>query len=267
MKNMRLLIVLLVIPIMIFGCVGKQDAAVESSDTIAGDSGKNDIASQNSDQKILVESFIDCYNKGDADSAIGLLSKDILTEQKLGDQESKSTDVKSVHESIKHNILWNHNIKIIKWINISGDTISVQIEESGDEYKMIGFNTIRAETTFEIKDGKIIKIKTVIDKNTMDQMISKASGGIGVKIEVSQNFITINEVAPGLPADKAGLKKGDMIIAIDGIKCSALREGEGVLRLRGPVNSKVTLTISRGGDDEPFDIVVVRGDLSKAAGN
>ena len=250
MKYMRLLIALLIIPIMISGCSSKQDVAL-----------------QNSDQKILVESFIDYYNKGDADSIIGLLSKDIITEQKLGDQESKSTDVKSMHESIKHNILWKHNIKILKWTNTSGDIISVQIEESGDEYKMIGIDTVRAEMTFEIKDGKIIKIRTVIDKSTVDQMISKANGGIGVKIEVSPNFITINEIAPGLPADKAGLKKGDMITAIDGINCSTMREGEGILRLRGPINSKVTLTISRGGDEKPFDIVVVREDLSKAAGN
>jgi C-terminal processing protease CtpA/Prc len=249
MKYMRLLIALLIIPIMISGCSSKQDVAL-----------------QNSDQKILVESFIDYYNKGDADSIIGLLSKDIVTEQKLGDQESKSTDVKSMHESIKHNILWKHNIKILKWTNTSGDIISVQIEESGDEYKMIGINTVRAEMTFEIKDGKIIKIRTVIDKSTVDQMISKANGGIGVKIEVSPNFITINEIAPGLPADKAGLKKGDMITAIDGINCSAMREGEGILRLRGPINSKVTLTISRGGDEKPFDIVVVREDLSKPNG-
>ncbi|MHB8278679.1 MAG: S41 family peptidase [Candidatus Humimicrobiaceae bacterium] len=246
MKYMRLLIALLIIPIMISGCSSKQDVAL-----------------QNSDQKILVESFIDYYNKGDADSVIGLLSKDIVTEQKLEDQESKSIDVKSVHESIKHNILWKHNIKILKWANTSGNIISVQIEESGDEYKMIGINTVRAEITFEIKDGKIIKIRTVIDKSTVDQMISKANGGIGVKVEVSQNFITINEIAPGLPADKAGLKKGDMITAIDGINCSAMREGEGILRLRGPINSKVTLTISRGGDEKPFDIVVVREDLLK----
>ena len=249
MKYMRLLIVLLIIPIMISGCSSKQDVAL-----------------QNSDQKILVESFIDYYNKGDADSVIGLLSKDIVTEQKLGDQESKSTDVKSMHESIKHNILWKHNIKILKWANTNGDIISVQIEESGDEYKMIGINTVRAEMTFEIKDGKIIKIRTVIDKSTVDQMISKANGGIGVKIEVSPNFITINEIAPGLPADRAGLKKRDMITAIDGINCSAMREGEGILRLRGPINSKVTLTISRGGDEKPFDVEVVREDLSKTFG-
>jgi hypothetical protein len=234
---------------------------------ITGCSSNHDIALQNSDQKILVESFIEYYNKGDADSVIGLLSKDIVTEQKLGDQESKSIDVKSVHDSIKHNVLWNHNIKILKWTNTSGNIISMQIEESSDEYKIMGINAIQADMTFEIKDGKIIKIRTVIDKGTVDQMISRESGGIGIKIDVSQDFITINEVAPGLPADKAGLKKGDKIIAIDGINCSTMREGEGLLRLRGPVNSKVTLTISRGENEEPFDIVVVREDLSKAASN
>src|SRR4030066_2401237 len=126
MKYIRLLILLLIISIMITGC-----------------SHNNDIALQNSDQKLLVESFIEYYNKGDADSVIGLLSKDIVTEQKLGDQESKSIDVKSVHDSIKHNILWNHNIKILKWTSTSGNIISVQIEESSDEYKIIGINTIQ----------------------------------------------------------------------------------------------------------------------------
>jgi len=234
---------------------------------ITGCSSDNDIALQNSDQKLLVESFIEYYNKGDADSVIGLLSNDIVTEQKFGDQESKSMDVKSIHESIKHNILWNHNIKILKWTNASGEIISMQIEESADEYKIIGITAIQADMTFEIEDGKIIKIRTVIDKSTVDQIISKESGGIGVNIEVSQNFITINEIAPGLPADEAGLKKGDKIIAINGIDCSTMREGEGLLRLRGPVNSKVTLTISRGDNEEPFDIVVERVDLSKITGN
>jgi C-terminal processing protease CtpA/Prc len=229
MKYMRLLIMLLMISITITGC-----------------SNKNDIALQNSDQKLLVQSFIEYYNKGDADSVIGLLSKDIVTEQKLGDQESKSIDVKSVHETIKHNVLWNHYIKVLKWADNGENIISIQIEESGDEYKMIGIDTISTEMAFEIKDGKIIKIRNVIDKNTVDLMTSKANGGIGVKIEISPDFIIINEVAQGLPGDKAGLKKGDMIIAIDGIKCSAMREGEGFLRLRGPINSKVTLTISRG---------------------
>jgi len=250
MKYMRLLIMLLIVSIMITGC-----------------SGNNDSALQNSDQKTLVESFIEYYNKGDADSVIGLLSNDIVTEQKIGDQESESVDVKSIHDSIKHNVLWKHNIKILKWTNTSGDIISVQIEESSDEYKIIGIDTIQADMTFEIKDGKIIKIRTVIDKSTADQIISKESGGIGFEIEVSQNFIIINEIAPGLPADKAGLKKGDKIIAIDGINCSDMREGEGLLRLRGPINSKVTLTISRGENEEPFDVVIIRGDLSKAAGN
>ena len=88
------------VSISITGCNSKQNVAVENSAVIALDSNENDTVSQNSDHKILVESFIDYYNKGDADSLIGLLSKDIVTEQKLGDQESKSTDIKSAHTYI-----------------------------------------------------------------------------------------------------------------------------------------------------------------------
>ncbi len=267
MKYIRLLIIFLMISAAATGCSSKQDAVAQNPDTIIESSGKSDAAVQNSEQKILAESFIDYYNKGDAASVIGLLSRDIVTEQKAGDQESKSMDEKSVHDSIKYNILWKHNIKILEWTSASGDIISLKVEESGDEYKIMGINTVLEEMTFEIKGGKIGKIRTVIDKATVEQMLEKAGGGIGAKVLFSADFITITEIASGLPADKAGVKVQDRIIAIDEIKCSSMREGESFLRLRGPVNSTVTLTISRGDGGQPFDIKVIREDLSKAAGN
>jgi len=265
MKYMRLLIMLLMIAVVTTGCSSKQNATNPNQNTTLESSGKNDTSVQSSEQKILVESFVDYYNKGDANSVIALLSSDIATEQNSGDQESKSMDEKSVHDSIKYNILWKHNLKILEWVNADGDNIIIQIEEYGDEYKIMGINTVLAEMTFGIKDKKIIKIRTVIDKSSVEQMILKASGGIGAKVEVYADFISISEVAPGLPADKAGVKTKDKIVAIDGIKCSLMREGEGFLRLRGPINSKVTLTISRGENEQPFDIIVTREDLSKAA--
>ena len=57
-----------------------------------------------------------------------------------------------------------------------------------------------------------------------------------------------------------------MITAIVGINCSTMGEGEDILRLRSPINSKVTLIISRGGDEKLFDVVVVREDLLRSAG-
>jgi len=267
MKYIRLLIVLLMISTLTIGCSAKLDSSDKNPNTIIDSNSKSEAAIQNSEQKILAESFIDYYNNGDAASAIGLLSDAIVTEQKAGDQESKSTDEKSVHDSIKYNILWKHNIKILEWSSASGDIISLKVEESGDEYKVMGITTVLEEMTFEIKGGKIIKIRTVIDKATVEQMVLKAGAGIGAKVLVYADYITITEIASGLPADKAGVKVRDRIIAIDGIKCSSMREGESFLRLRGPVSSVVTLTISRGEGGQSFDIKVIREDLSKAAGN
>ena len=59
------------------------------------------------------------------------------------------------------------------------------------------------------------------------------------------------------PAEKAGLKSGDLILAADGTSLDGLTVEEARNRIRGPKGSVVTLTISRGAD-EPFDLAITR---------
>jgi carboxyl-terminal processing protease len=66
-------------------------------------------------------------------------------------------------------------------------------------------------------------------------------------------------VAPlaGSPAEKAGLRAGDVIDAIDGEPLAGLTVDEARDRIRGPRDTAVVLTIERG-DEAPFDVEIVR---------
>ncbi len=60
------------------------------------------------------------------------------------------------------------------------------------------------------------------------------------------------------PAWKAGIKRGDIIIAVDGEDITQMSLEEAVMLVRGPAGSKVTLTIVRKGEEKPFDVEVTR---------
>ena len=60
------------------------------------------------------------------------------------------------------------------------------------------------------------------------------------------------------PAWKAGIRRGDVIIAVDGKDITHLSLEEAIMLVRGPAGSKVTLTIVRKVGEKPLDVEVVR---------
>lgn len=227
-----------------------------------GCSAKQTNSSQALETKKIVDSFIQSFNKGDADACIGLLSHDIVLEQK-GLQDIKSQDEKSVHESFKNSIALKHNWKIIKYLSNTKNSVTASIEDRGEDIKLTGVDFIAFEITFEVKDGKIAKITTVIDKKAVEQIATNTAGGIGVKIDIKPDRIIITGVAVNSPAEKAGLKQGYEIMAINGVNCSDMKQGEQMARIRGPVNSKVLLKVRRTDSKETYDVELIRADISK----
>ena len=68
-------------------------------------------------------------------------------------------------------------------------------------------------------------------------------GGIGVTIVPHDDGVEITHVAPGLPAEKAGLRSGDLILSIDSEKAGGLSLQDVALMLQGPVGDSVDLSI------------------------
>jgi carboxyl-terminal processing protease len=83
-------------------------------------------------------------------------------------------------------------------------------------------------------------------------------GGIGVTLETANNDFTITAVSENSPAERAGLKIGDKIIAIDGTPVAGHQATDIIHQLRGPIGSIVGLTIARPGLASTSDYKIER---------
>jgi carboxyl-terminal processing protease len=83
-------------------------------------------------------------------------------------------------------------------------------------------------------------------------------GGIGIEITILKDVLTVVSPIEDTPAFQAGIKAGDQIIKIDGKSTKDINIMEAVSKLRGPKDTKVTLTIMRETLDKPTDIVITR---------
>lgn len=82
-------------------------------------------------------------------------------------------------------------------------------------------------------------------------------GGIGVR-STQQPPFTITQVIPGSPAAQAGLLAGDVIIAVDGVPAAEQTGATLTELIRGEVDTTVTITIKRPGEEEPRDLTITR---------
>jgi len=85
--------------------------------------------------------------------------------------------------------------------------------------------------------------------------------GIGAWVDTSGDLLTIITPMKDSPAEKAGLKPGDKVIAVDGEDVTDINPELVVRRVLGPAGSKVTLTIQRD-DQEPFDVTITRAKIT-----
>ncbi len=83
-------------------------------------------------------------------------------------------------------------------------------------------------------------------------------GGIGIEITILKDVLTVVSPIEDTPAYNAGVKAGDQIVRIDGKSTKDITIIEAVSKLRGPKDTKVTITIFREGMAKPRDIAITR---------
>jgi carboxyl-terminal processing protease len=83
-------------------------------------------------------------------------------------------------------------------------------------------------------------------------------GGLGIEVTMENGVVKVVSPIEDTPAAKAGLMSGDLITALDKEQIQGLTLQEAVEKMRGPVNSPITLTIVRKGVEDPFDVKVTR---------
>lgn len=83
-------------------------------------------------------------------------------------------------------------------------------------------------------------------------------GGLGLEVTEEAGFIKVVSPIDGTPAAKAGIKSGDLIVALNGKTVQGLSLTDAVNQMRGEPGSKLTLTIKRVGVAAPIEVTLTR---------
>ena len=82
-------------------------------------------------------------------------------------------------------------------------------------------------------------------------------GGLGIEVTMEDGLIKVVAPIDNTPAEKSGLLSGDLITHLDSESIQGLTLEQAVEKMRGPVDTPITLTILRPNTD-PFDVKLVR---------
>ncbi len=86
--------------------------------------------------------------------------------------------------------------------------------------------------------------------------------GIGAEVQMKDGHVVIVAPIDGSPAQKAGLRPGDIILKVDGIDITGLPLNQVVQRILGPAGTKVTLTILNPTTGGTHDVTLVRARIT-----
>jgi len=150
--------------------------------------------------------------------------------------------------------------------------IAKQLEIFTTLFKDINMNYVDKTNPAELMQKSVNYMLKELDPYTTygnEQDVEKAriyqSGayvGIGATINSSKNKLIIIEVFKGFPADDAGLKAGDIITEVDGLKVADLKESASQF-LNGKKNTRVEINYLRNG--QSTKVSVARGDKTPKA--
>ncbi|SLN22907.1 putative CtpA-like serine protease [Roseivivax jejudonensis] len=90
-------------------------------------------------------------------------------------------------------------------------------------------------------------------------------GGLGIEVTQEDGFVKVVSPIDETPAAEAGIEAGDFITHVDGESVLGLTLDEAVELMRGPVGSEIIITVVREGEDEPFDVSIVRDTITLTA--
>lgn len=111
--------------------------------------------------------------------------------------------------------------------------------------------------------NKVDRYSYYMDAEEYEEMQTEYEGhygGIGIVITTRDNKLTIVSPIKNTPGERADLRAGDIITAIDGKETADMSQMKAVDMMRGEPGSEVVLTINRG-DNEPFEVEIVREDI------
>jgi serine protease Do/serine protease DegQ len=150
-------------------------------------------------------------------------------------------------------------------VNLHGELVGIntQILSNGGGSIGIGFaipiDLAKSVMTQLIASGKVERGRIGIGGQPLTPELARA---LGIK---EAHGALIDNVVPDSPADKAGLKKGDVVIAANGRQISTMQELRTLVG-ETPIGGKVELSVVRNSETRQFTVTVGKNDKDKAAG-
>src|SRR5215831_508065 len=83
-------------------------------------------------------------------------------------------------------------------------------------------------------------------------------GGLGIEVTQEEGLIKVVAPIDETPAAKAGIRAGDIITHLDGEAVQGLSLNQAVDKMRGQVNTKIQLRITRKGAEKPLEVTIIR---------
>ncbi len=111
-----------------------------------------------------------------------------------------------------------------------------------------------------VQDPYTVFMEPVVAEEFSDDLAGTFEG-IGAEIGIKDDILTIIAPLPDMPAEKAGIKSGDKVFAINGTSTSGITIDDAVSKIRGKKDTEVTLSIAREGEKNLLEIKVKRGQI------
>ncbi|HUB44822.1 MAG TPA: S41 family peptidase [Acetobacteraceae bacterium] len=155
---------------------------------------------------------------------------------------------------------------------------AAQEDSRADTYRLLTlfgdvFERVRAEYVDPVGDKQLVEnaingMLTGLDPHSgymdakqfrdMEVQTKGEFGGLGIEVTQENGFIKVISPIDDTPASKAGIKPGDIITAIDGKSVEGMSLNDAVDHMRGPPDSRITLTIKRENIDKPIEQSLLR---------
>lgn len=135
------------------------------------------------------------------------------------------------------------------------------------------FNQIRMGYVEEVDDSTLLEYaikgmlsgldphSVYLERDAYEDLQTSTTGefsGLGLEVGMENGFLKVIAPIDGSPATDAGIQSGDVILKIDDVAIRGLSLNESVEKMRGPKGSEIVVTIGRPGEQEPFDLTLVR---------